>query len=372
MKNSVIPDSVHFGPDSVDELPELLRKSGTKVLLVHGHRPVEDGLLVKIRLILNQAGFPHADLGQILPNPKYDSVKRGIKKARKEHCDIVLSLGGGSTLQCAKAIALGMGYKGDVWDFWTGKKTPKKVYPIGAILTIPSSGAELSDSCTIVRKGERKTIRLEKLVCSFAVLDPKLSLYPLYPTMNQVFTIFQHLFFAALEKEGRPHEDALSLMQDLTACSKALKENINDVEARTELYRIGLLTHIQTGKVTENFKDLASSLAFAFSLPDGSAESALFGAWLDAMHESRQQKAEGILRQVFAGNAESAAGTPSGWQMMSAWLQDLNLPKNLEQAGLELSRKRLLAIAKDDLQKQVLTAAAHASKKAAEQTGQKS
>lgn len=179
MNNSTKNCQIVLGPKSIDQLPELLAKAGHKVLLVHGHRPVEDGLLATVRLILNQAGFPHANLGQILPNPKYESVKRGIETARKEDCDIILSLGGGSTLQCAKGIALGLYYKGDVWDFWTGKKKPKKTAVVASVLTNPASGAELSSGCTIVRKGKQREIHLPSLVCDFAILDPTLSMLSL-------------------------------------------------------------------------------------------------------------------------------------------------------------------------------------------------
>lgn len=117
---------IKIGPDSLEELPDLIQGCAHKALLVHGHRPVEDGLLTKVRILLNKEQVPYANMGQILPNPTYKSVKRGIKIARKENCDVIIALGGGSTLQCAKGIALGLHYKGDVWDFWTGKKNQRK------------------------------------------------------------------------------------------------------------------------------------------------------------------------------------------------------------------------------------------------------
>ncbi|WP_304737370.1 iron-containing alcohol dehydrogenase [Dubosiella newyorkensis] len=112
MSTFTIPTHIEIGPDSLSKLPALIKAHGTKVLLVHGHRPLEDGLLQKVRVLLNEEHVPHANLGQILPNPKYSSVKRGIEVARKEKCDIILALGGGSTLQCAKGIALGVPYQG--------------------------------------------------------------------------------------------------------------------------------------------------------------------------------------------------------------------------------------------------------------------
>lgn len=351
MNTNSIPKQIRLGPDSLNELPALLKQNGHKVLLVHGHRPVEDGLLVKVRRVLNEAGFEHANMGQILPNPKYGSVKRGIKTARKEHCDIILALGGGSTLQCAKAIALGLGYKGDVWDFWTGKKKPKKVYPVASVLTNPASATELSGGCTIVKDGEQKTIHLKQLICTFAILDPNLSMYPEYPTMNQIFGIFEHLFLAYLEKEGDPQQAAAALLKNLYSCSEALAANIKDVEARTELYRIGVLTHTEVGGVTSKFESLANNLSFACSLPEGSAGSALFASWCKTLSDTEKEKVGQLGQSVFGFDQPSYKKTMKQFQQ---WFEKMNLPQNLAEAGLTVSDKTLNAIAKNKQQKKVL------------------
>lgn len=360
MNTNSIPKQIRLGPDSLNELPKLLEQQGHKVLLVHGHRPVEDGLLVKVRKILNEAGFEHANMGQILPNPKYDSVKRGIKTARKEHCDIILALGGGSTLQCAKAIALGLGYKGDVWDFWTGKKKPKKVYPVASVLTNPASGSELSSSCTIVRKGKQKTVHLKELVCAFAILDPKLSMYPMYPTMNQIFGIFEHLFLSYLENDGKEQEAAAQLLKDLYACSSALAKDINDIEARTELYRIGLQTHTEIGSVTSKFENLADNLSFSCSLPEGSAGSALFASWCKTLSDPEKQKVADLGKELFGSEQPSYQTTISQLQQ---WFEKMGLPQNLREAGLTVSSKTLESIADNKQQKKVLLDANRAAVK---------
>ena len=352
LENSAV--RIELGPDSLNQLPELLAQCGSKVLLVHGHRPVEDGLLVKVRLLLNQAGFPHANMGQILPNPKYGSVKRGIKTARKENCDIILSLGGGSTLQCAKAIALGLHYKGDVWDFWTGKKKAANVCPIASILTNPASGAELSQGCTIVRKGVQKTIHSPLLACRFAILDPKLSQYPFYPTMNQTFVLFLHLFFAWLEKPGAQKQEALLLLKSLFACLKQLEARISDVGARTELYRVGLLSHSQIDDVTLGFEKLSGALSFAFSLPEGSAASALFPAWCDRQNDEVQAQIAALAAALFGLENASYEQAMAAFKKAFTAMQ---MPLSLPEAGLEVSSRQLGRIASSKSEKALLHAA---------------
>lgn len=348
-----IPDSIQLGADSLEKLPDLLRKYGHKVLLVHGHRPVEDGLLVQVRTLLNKSGFPHANMGQILPNPKYSSVVRGIKAARKSNCDIILALGGGSTLQCAKGIALGLGYKGDVWDFWTGKKKPQKIYPVASILTNPGSGAELSNSCTLVRKGKQKTVSLEGLACSFAILDPKLSQYPLYPTVNQIFTVFEHLFFSYLENP-KTRKDAASLMQDIFKTGDQLAENIHDMDARTELYRIGLLAHTEIGKVHTSFEKLADSLSFSFSLPEGSAGSALFFAWCHQLDKDDKKAVIQMADDVFGVKADTFDDALKAFVKP---LQTMQMPLSIPEAGLTVSDHDLYTIASNKPEKKVLAKA---------------
>lgn len=354
MNNTTKNCQIVLGPNTIEQLPDLLAKAGHKVLLVHGHRPVEDGLLAKTRLILNKAGFPHANLGQILPNPKYESVKRGIEVARKENCDIILSLGGGSTLQCAKGIALGLYYKGDVWDFWTGKKKPKKTGVVASVLTNPSSGAELSSGCTIVRKGKQREIHLPQLVCDFAVLDPTLSMYPFYPTMNQVFGIFEDLFFAYLENEGEKRQLACDLMKRLFQSASGLENNIRDIPSRTELYQVGLDMRQKVGGAKIGFADLADRLSFACSLPEGSAGSALFPAWCDLQDDAKKELIAQTGKELFG------LENPTYDQTMDHFIDvftEMQMPMSIPETGLIFDKGQLKQIAQNKSEKKLLKAA---------------
>lgn len=348
MKQTSKEPVVKVGAGTFDQLPALLQQHGTKVLLVHGHRPVEDGLLEKTRRLLNEAGFPHANLGQILPNPKYGSVKRGIKVARKEKCDVILALGGGSTLQCAKGIALGLGYKGDVWDFWTGRKKPQKVYPVGSILTNPSAGSILSQSCTLVRKGKRKTVRDPQLVSTFAILDPRQAMYPMYPTMCQSFGLFVRLFNGALTTEGDTQEKVTGLLKQLLDATDKLSQNIHDVEARTALFEIGYKSHTEVKIESGLLPDLAKKLAFEMSLANGAAQSALFGAWLDTQDKAKVVKAvNGISGKEIQDSAEAR-------KVLMDRLQVTGLPLSIPETGLQVKNSQLKGLAQTKQEQKIL------------------
>lgn len=354
MKTKTYETIIKIGPDSLDELPALLKENGTKVLLVHGHRPVEDGLLTKVRLLLNKEGFPHANLGQILPNPKYGSVKRGIKVARKEKCDIILSLGGGSTLQCAKGIALGLGYKGDVWDFWAGKKKPKKVYPVASILTNPSSAAELSSTCTLVRKGKQESIVNDALKCRFAILDPKLSMYPFFPTMTQVFNLFLHLFYGALKGEEENYEQYLSLLKELLQATDALNKDIRNLEARDDLFKIGYESHHGLHTPSCPIKKLADKLAFTYSLTEGSAGSALFLSWLNTLDDEDQKV---IIKIAGDLKGEPINTFDDALKEIQKCLEPTKLALSIPESGLIVSDGELKDFAQTKLDQKVLLSA---------------
>ncbi len=343
---------IKIGPDSLEELPDLIRGCAHKALLVHGHRPVEDGLLTKVRILLNKEQVPYANMGQILPNPTYKSVKRGIKIARKENCDVIIALGGGSTLQCAKGIALGLHYKGDVWDFWTGKKKPKKTCPIASVMTNPSSGAELSTSCTLVKKGERKTIHDPSLKCTFAILDPKLSMYPLFPTMNQAFGLFIHLFFAALKTDDEKQlEEAITLIKDLFLAADQLKMNQDDLEARTSLFKIGYQSHTKLNVSKCSIESIASNLSFKYSLTEGTAGSMLFIAWLKSLNQKQKERSIEIAKEVFSADINQFEQALS---LFKKQLQSVGLPLSIPESGLIISDEELKKHAVDQQTKEIL------------------
>ena len=121
-----------------------------KALLVYGKGSVvRSGLLDRVKASLDAAGVEHVDLAGVRPNPEVESVRAGIGMVRDENVDLILPVGGGSAIDCAKAVAFGALYDGDVWDFFCGKAAVERALPIFCVLTIPAAGSEASSSCVI-------------------------------------------------------------------------------------------------------------------------------------------------------------------------------------------------------------------------------
>ena len=143
------PTYFSFGKDSEKNIGALVKRfGGSKVLLHFGGGSIKkNGVYDRVTAALNEAGIPFVELGGVMPNPRSGLVYKGIELCRKENIDFILAVGGGSTIDSAKAIAAGVCYDGDFWDYYgTGKKV-KEALPIGTVLTIAAAGSEGSPRC---------------------------------------------------------------------------------------------------------------------------------------------------------------------------------------------------------------------------------
>ena len=125
--NYYAPTEVVFGENSEEQVAALVKKyGGTKVLVHYGGKSAErSGLLDKICGLLTDGGIAFKKLGGVVPNPRLSLVHEGIKLCREEGIDFILAVGGGSVIDSSKAIAYGVPYEGEVWDFYLGKDSHK-------------------------------------------------------------------------------------------------------------------------------------------------------------------------------------------------------------------------------------------------------
>ena len=145
------PTKVYFGQGYESQIGALLKEHGfRKPLMVYGGGSIKrSGLYDTVTASLKDAGLTWAELPGVQPNPLLGLAKQGIALFRAEQCDVLLAVGGGSAIDTAKVIGLGVPYDGDVWDFWCGKADPKTGIPTVAILTIAAAGSETSESAVI-------------------------------------------------------------------------------------------------------------------------------------------------------------------------------------------------------------------------------
>ena len=145
------PTEFVFGRGTETQTGTLARKQGaSKVLIVYGGGSVvRSDLLDRVKDSLTEAGLSFCEMGGVLPNPTDTYVYEGIDLCRREKADMLLAVGGGSVIDTAKAIAAGVLYDGDFWDFFIGKAEVKQALKVGVVLTIPASGSEGSGNSVI-------------------------------------------------------------------------------------------------------------------------------------------------------------------------------------------------------------------------------
>lgn len=169
------PTKLFFGEGVIKELPEVLRKIGKKVLLTYGGGSIKKiGLYDEIKRLL--ADFEVYELPGIEPNPKYStSVVDGVKMCKTHNIDVVLAVGGGSVLDCSKAICAGALYEGETWELITYKVKAQKALPLVDVLTLAATGSEYDCGGVISRtETNDKVCYMDELLFPVAsFLDPR-------------------------------------------------------------------------------------------------------------------------------------------------------------------------------------------------------
>jgi len=191
------PTKIIFGKGTESTVGVEAAAVSNKVLLHYGGRSIKkSGLYDRVVASLKAAGVAFVELGGVKPNPRLSLVRDGIAICRAEKVGLILAVGGGSVIDSAKAIATGVPYSGDVWDFFTGAAVPKEALPLATILTIPAAGSEASTGCVVTKEeGQLKRAFNSDLVYPrFSILNPQLAFsLPRDQVANGVADIMAHL-----------------------------------------------------------------------------------------------------------------------------------------------------------------------------------
>lgn len=245
------PTEIAFGKDSEGKIPSLLHKYGATKVLVHfgGKSALRSGLIGEIREMLQSAGIQWVELGGVVPNPLVSLVREGVGLCRKEGVDFILAVGGGSVIDSAKAIGYGVCYNGDVWDIYAGLHKPEACLPIGAVLTIPAAGSEMSDSSVISNEDtkEKKGCNSDLCRCRFAVMNPvRTFTLPPYQTAAGVTDIMMHTmerYFSNETDMALTDAIAEALMRTVKDYGLKVVEHPDDYVARAQIMWASSLAH---------------------------------------------------------------------------------------------------------------------------------
>ena len=168
-----IPTKIYFGKNQIKNLPAILSEYGKNVLLVYGGGSIKKiGLYDRIKELLND-GFTITECDGIEPNPRIESVEKGIKLARENNCDVILAVGGGSVIDASKAMAVGYYYDGPAWDLIKNPKKGRKALPLVDILTLSATGSEFDGGGVISNLSTNEKIGASLTFPSVSICDPE-------------------------------------------------------------------------------------------------------------------------------------------------------------------------------------------------------
>lgn len=352
------PAKILFGKGvEKDAAREIRACGGARVLLVYGGGSIKrSGLYDTLTDSLKAEGLPFWELPGVQPNPRLGLVKEGIRLCRENGIDFLLAAGGGSAIDTAKGIAVGVPYDGDVWDFYERKVKAEKALPVGAVLTIPAAGSETSDSSVLTKEEG-----LRKLGCGspvmiprFAIMNPELTCtLPAYQTACGASDILAHLmerYFTQVDHvdfTDRLLEASMRTILDYAPLALAHPE---DYDIRAEIMWAGTIAHnnlLDTGRVGDwGSHRIEHELSAIYDIAHGAGLAVVFPAWMKYVWRDGPDRFVQFAARVFGveiahGNKERAVETAIA--RLEQFYRSLGLPTRLSEAGIPDDRLREMA-----------------------------
>ena len=248
-----VPTEVVFGAGAADQVSAYVEKyGGSRVLVVYGLGSArKSGLLDRICKQLREHGLAVETLGGVQPNPRVALAREGIRKAMDGKSDFILAIGGGSTIDTAKAIAHGaVNLEKDIWrDIWLKPAELTTSLPVGAVTTIPAAGSETSDSAVLTdeESGIKRGLTTQLNRPRFAILDPALAAsLPPYQAACGVTDIMMHTldrYFNPFTDNEVTDEFAEGLLRIVIRNGREVVKDPGNLHAMSEIYWCGSLSH---------------------------------------------------------------------------------------------------------------------------------
>lgn len=343
------PTKYVFGRDAESHAAEELRNINIgRVLVVYGGGSViRSGLLARVISVLDNAGIFHRELGGIQPNPTDPKVREGIEMCRRDKIEGLLAVGGGSVIDTAKAIAAGVPYDGDFWDFWAGKSVITEALPVGVILTIPAAGSEGSGNSVITLLDGLHKISLRTdywLRPKFALLNPELTFtLPPEQTAAGIADMMAHIFeryfspTADVEITDRVSEGVLKAI--IEEAPKVMADPC-DYQARANIMWSGTLAHngiCGTGR-KEDWASHAMEheISAVYGVTHGAGLAVVMPAFMTFMASHAPAKGAQLARRVFdVVETDDRKAALEGIERLKTFFASLGLPLTFSLLGIE-------------------------------------
>lgn len=354
------PTRIVFGAGESEKIGTYLSSISRRVLLVYGEGSViRSGLLERVKSSLDKEGVEYVEMGGVKPNPRLSLVEKGIALVRQHGLDAVLAVGGGSVIDTAKSIGIGVKYEGDVWDFYSKGLVPQETIPVAVVLTIAAAGSECSNSNVITNDylhlPEKRGINYDVTRPVLAVMDPTLTYtLPAYQTAAGGYDIMAHVMERYFTREeGVDFTDRMceaTLKTVIRALPIALSTP-DDYDSRSQLMWASTIAHndlLSTGRVGDWASHrMAHQPSALYDLTHGAALSIIFPAWMRYVYKSDVKRFAQFAVRVWDvesdfGDMEKTA--LKGIERMEDFIRKIGLPLTFTDAGIPYSRFEEMAL----------------------------
>jgi alcohol dehydrogenase YqhD (iron-dependent ADH family) len=285
------PTKILFGRGMENAVGAEVVRYSRRILLHFGGGSIKaSGLYDRVAASLKQAGVEWKELGGVKPNPRLSLVHEGVKLCREHKLDFVLAVGGGSAIDSAKAIAMGVANDGEVWDYFIGKRELTRTLPVATILTIPAAGSESSSSSVVTNEDGwiKRGFDSELIYPKFSVLNPELAFtLPAFQVACGSADIMSHLmerYFTNTRNVGFIDRMLEATMKTVIAQAPKVLAKPTDYDAWSELMWTGTIAHnnlLNTGRVGDwGSHGIEHEISGIYDVAHGAGLAVVFPAWM--------------------------------------------------------------------------------------------
>lgn len=351
------PTKLIFGKDQLQALKQEVPRFGSKVLLVYGGGSIKrSGLYDKVTAILKEIGAEVTELSGVEPNPRLSTVHRGVELCKTKGIELVLAVGGGSVLDCSKAIAVGAKYDGDMWDFAERKAAPKDALPLGTVLTMAATGSEMNGNSVISNEVTKEKLGWGSKFAypAFSILEPENTVsLPKDQTVYGMVDIMSHVFEHYFHKDtNTPVQDGFceTVLRTVIETAPKLIEDLENTEYRETILYCGTMAlngvlnmGLSGDWATHNIEHAVSAV---YDIPHGGGLAILFPNWMKHVMHHDIARFKRLAINVFDVNPEGKsdqAVAEEGIEALRAFWNSIGAPSRLADYEIDGSNLEIMA-----------------------------
>ena len=343
------PTRVHFGRSALDHLPQELAGYGDTVLLVYGKNAIKRiGLYDRITAILRDCGKTVVELPGIKSNPTYAQLLEGARLVRENRVDLILAVGGGSVIDCAKGISVSAYCEGDPWQrYWMDfEEVDNPIVPVGCVLTMAGTASEMNGGSVI--NNEEQTIKNGRVFPAkvnprFAILNPEYTYsVPKAQMVSGIFDTMSHLMEQYFSGDDDNTTDYIieGVMESLIHSARAALKNPEDYEARSNLMwcaTMGLNTVTGLSKAQDwEVHMIEHQLGAYTDCPHGAGLAAISVPYYRYIYRDGLDKFVRFAAKVWGidpHGMDKEQAALAGIDALAAFIRELGLPATLRELG---------------------------------------